>query len=422
MDAVGGDDSGEFWFPYSNAGTGTSGSSGSSTVVEAVGITIDAGASIVSTGVKGYRQITKAGTITGWSILSKQVGSITFDVVKSPFSGYPPTTSIVAAAPPTMTADDGVVSTSLPGWTTAVAVGDVIGFKVTSATGISWVTLELQITVSAGGAAGPAGPAGPTGATGPQGLAGLAGPIGPQGDPGDDGADGAMGPMGLTGPMGPAGATGATGATGLIGPMGPQGDPGVDGLDGADGATGPRGATGATGATGPQGIVGVPGPPGLDGSGDGGEDPGTAFLGTNVYPDASALLGTWIDQPFNAAHYSATGGGTWTVGSAAVLTNRYTLIGKTLHWKLYISWFSGSNVAAGTLTTVQIALPGGFTWGGGPTMLPVAYTIDGSGTFSYAYAANSGSVIQFNRLVGAAGANWTAGAIGILTQLTLEIA
>jgi hypothetical protein len=232
-------------------------------VTEALGITVDAGTGVVTPGIKGYRQLTKAGTLVGWSILASQPGSVTFDVFKGSSASSPPPTSIVGSAPPTLTADDYASSLSLPGWATAVAVDDVIGFAVTAASGVHRVTLELELQVTV-----PSGPAGTPGATGPS---------GPQGTPGAAGSTGATGPQGVPGPSGPTGATGAlgppgdTGATGppgpqgvqgVPGPTGPQGPPGADGTTGPAGPAGPTGPTGATGATGPAGSTGPQGPAG----------------------------------------------------------------------------------------------------------------------------------------------------------------
>jgi hypothetical protein len=240
----------ESWLPYGLTSGGVV-TGGSTSELEVVGVTIDAGIGTITPGSKGYRQIQTAGTLVGWSILSSQVGSIVFDVKNAPAASYPPTASIVAAAPPTLTADDYAASVTLPGWTTALNVGDVLGFAVTSASGVSRVTLELQIRVL-GPPAGATGPIGPTGPTGPTGATGSTGPTGPTG---------ATGPSGSTGATGPMGATGATGATG------PEGPEGLEGPEGALGPPGPIGATGPTGATGPMGPTGPTGPAG-SGSGN----------------------------------------------------------------------------------------------------------------------------------------------------------
>jgi hypothetical protein len=142
----------------------------------------------------------------------------------------------------------------------------------------------------------------------------------------------------------------------------------------------------------------------------------TAQLATTAFVRANAAGGIWQNQPFNAAHYSAAGGGSWTVGAAAVITNRYCLIGKVLFWQLYISWFSGANVLAGTVTALQIAYPGGLSSAGGPCAVPVPYLVDG--TIQAGYAAPSGGVIQINRY----NANWAAAAPGLITTFVLEVA
>lgn len=64
--------------------------------------------------------------------------------------------------------------------------------------------------------------------------------------------------------------------------------------------------------------------------------------------------------PFNAANFRGTGGMIWTVGAAAVIENRYAVIGHLLIWSFYISWFSGANVLSGTpANALEILMPGG---------------------------------------------------------------
>jgi Collagen triple helix repeat (20 copies) len=93
---------------------------------------------------------------------------------------------------------------------------------------------------------------------------------------------------------------------------------------------------------------------------------GNARIQQDVYEKLrSAPMGHWVNEPFSAAKFSALAPMTWTVGSAAIIRNRYTLIGKTMHWSLYISWFSGGNVLGGTPSNVlKIALPGGLNSSG----------------------------------------------------------
>lgn len=112
-----------------------------------VGITVDGAGSAITTGVKGYTSIPVTGTIVRARMLADQSGSAVVDVWKDTFANYPPTVAdtITAAAKPTLTAADHSDDTTLTGWTTAVTVGDVLGFNVDSAATITRLTLELWI-------------------------------------------------------------------------------------------------------------------------------------------------------------------------------------------------------------------------------------------------------------------------------------
>ncbi len=127
-------------------------SSASATVTKTIGVTIDGQGSVITTGIKGYVQFPVAGTITGWTILSTDAttpttGSIVFDIFKGTFAGYPPTTSITAAAKPTITTNISATSTSVGTWTTAINAGDCLGFNVDSVTSFTRVILEVTVTV-----------------------------------------------------------------------------------------------------------------------------------------------------------------------------------------------------------------------------------------------------------------------------------
>jgi len=117
--------------------------------IRQIGITVDGGGSAISTGVKGYKSFPVAGVIIGVRLLADQVGSAVVDIWKDTFANYPPTVAdtITAAAKPTLSTNDASEDTTLSGWTTAVAAGDVFGFNVDSATTITRLTLELTIVV-----------------------------------------------------------------------------------------------------------------------------------------------------------------------------------------------------------------------------------------------------------------------------------
>jgi len=120
-----------------------------SATTRTVGITIDGGGAEITTGVKGFIQFPIAGTIVAATLLADQTGAIVIDVWKDTLANYPPTNadSITASAPPTIGSGTNSRDTTLTGWTTAVAAGDVFGFNVDSVTDIERVTLILEIAI-----------------------------------------------------------------------------------------------------------------------------------------------------------------------------------------------------------------------------------------------------------------------------------
>jgi hypothetical protein len=117
-------------------------------IVSIAGITIDGGGLALTTGSKGFLQVPFSGTIIGWTLIGDVSGSASVTVKKSTFAGFPTNASIVAAAPPALTSQQKATSTTLTGWTTAVAAGDVLEFVLTSVATVTRLVLELQITRS----------------------------------------------------------------------------------------------------------------------------------------------------------------------------------------------------------------------------------------------------------------------------------
>ena len=121
------------------------------TRVGAVGLVIDGGGAVITTGVKGFLEVPFAGTITAVTLLSTDAavtaGSIVVDIWKAPYASYPPTVAntITAAAKPTLSTATKSRDTTLTGWTTAIAAGDVLGFKVDSVATLTRVTLALTV-------------------------------------------------------------------------------------------------------------------------------------------------------------------------------------------------------------------------------------------------------------------------------------
>ena len=89
---------------------------------------------------------------TGVTLLSTDAGvtsgSIVIDIWKDTLANYPPTVAdtITASAKPTLASATKSEDTTLTGWTTALTAGDVLGFKVDSASGVTQVLVTLTVT------------------------------------------------------------------------------------------------------------------------------------------------------------------------------------------------------------------------------------------------------------------------------------
>lgn len=114
-----------------------------------IGITVDGGGSVLTTGLKGFFRVPQAATITKATLIADAAGDIEFDVLKSTYAGFPTQASIVASAPPTLSGVQKSEDSTLTGWTTAIAAGDVIGYEITGVPDtITRVTLILDIVLT----------------------------------------------------------------------------------------------------------------------------------------------------------------------------------------------------------------------------------------------------------------------------------
>ena len=88
-----------------------------------------------------------AGTITKVTILTVGgSGSCSIDIYKGTYAAYPPSASIVASAPPAISAGIKYQDATLTGWTTAIAAGDILGFHLTSSSTFTIVNVILTIS------------------------------------------------------------------------------------------------------------------------------------------------------------------------------------------------------------------------------------------------------------------------------------
>lgn len=111
--------------------------------------TIDGAGAVISTGEKGFLEIPFACTITGWTIMGDQSGSIVVDVWKDTYANFPPTVAdtIAGSEKPTLSSTQKGQDLSLGTWTTAVTAGDILLFNVDSAATVRRATIVIRVTL-----------------------------------------------------------------------------------------------------------------------------------------------------------------------------------------------------------------------------------------------------------------------------------
>ena len=114
--------------------------------IVAIEFVIDGGGSAITTGEKGHLEIPFDCTILQASLLADQSGSIVVDIWKDVYANFPPTVAdtITASAKPTLSSAQKAQDSTLTGWTTTITAGDVLAFKVDSATTVTRVVLSLK--------------------------------------------------------------------------------------------------------------------------------------------------------------------------------------------------------------------------------------------------------------------------------------
>lgn len=112
---------------------------------DTIGVTVDGGGSVITTGSKGYKVIQEACTITGWTILGKESGSVVVDIKKSTYAGFPTTSTITGTEKPTLSSAQKNQDLTLTTWTTSLAEGDILEFVVDSASTCTRFNLFINI-------------------------------------------------------------------------------------------------------------------------------------------------------------------------------------------------------------------------------------------------------------------------------------
>lgn len=118
-----------------------------SALTATIACVLDGGGAAIAVGTKVYLEVPFACTITGWTIIADQSGSIVVDVWKDVYANYPPTVAdtIAGSEKPTISAATKGQDLSLTTWTLPVAAGDIIAFNVDSCTTITRATVSLRV-------------------------------------------------------------------------------------------------------------------------------------------------------------------------------------------------------------------------------------------------------------------------------------
>lgn len=114
--------------------------------IETIAVTFDGQGSVLTAMSGIYRQIHTDGTIVSWTLLADQSGSITIDIKKSTYSGFPTTSSITASATPALSSVQKNTNSTLTGWTTSITSDDILEFAITETpVSITRVVLLLKV-------------------------------------------------------------------------------------------------------------------------------------------------------------------------------------------------------------------------------------------------------------------------------------
>ena len=108
---------------------------------------IDGGGTEITTGEKGHLVVPFACTIQSVELAADQDGDIVVDIWKDTYANFPPTNAdtITGGAEPTLSSAQKYRDTTLTGWTTALAQGDILAFNVDSVATITRVTITLNV-------------------------------------------------------------------------------------------------------------------------------------------------------------------------------------------------------------------------------------------------------------------------------------
>lgn len=111
-------------------------------LTQTVNFVIDGAGTAIATGIKGDVVLDFACTVTKWTVLADQSGSITVNVWRSTYAGFPPVSGGLLGSP----AISGAAKAQSGAISWAIVAGDVLRFNVASAATIQRVTVALTIS------------------------------------------------------------------------------------------------------------------------------------------------------------------------------------------------------------------------------------------------------------------------------------
>jgi hypothetical protein len=112
-----------------------------------VGFSVQNGTAVIGAGESDVMRVAKASTIMAAIMLADVAGSATVEVWRATYAAYPTFTKISASAPMTLAAAVKSTDSTLTGWTTALADGDLLKFIVTGTPAtITRLTGVLKLT------------------------------------------------------------------------------------------------------------------------------------------------------------------------------------------------------------------------------------------------------------------------------------
>lgn len=106
---------------------------------------IDGGGSAIATGIKGHIVLDGDFTVTGWTVIADQSGSIVVDVNRATYTDFPTTASIAGSELPTLSSAQKNEDLTLSTWTTTLSARDVLEFEVDSVATVTRVTVALRL-------------------------------------------------------------------------------------------------------------------------------------------------------------------------------------------------------------------------------------------------------------------------------------